>query len=517
MPVNLKSFEKKIRVRNLKPDDFDQVVALQQRCFPTLQSWTREQWDSQQANFPDGQICVVLSGKIVASSCSLIVDSSDYQDFSAWKDISDGGYIRNHNEEGDTLYGIEIMVDPKHRGMKLARRLYDARKELCRQRNLARILVGGRIPGYASVAKKITPQRYVERVMRNEMVDPVLTTQVANGFQLKQLVRDYMPSDEDSAGFATCLEWPNLEFTPERMPMRVRRVDPVRITVVQWRMREIDSFEDFARQCEFFVDVASDARSDFVLFPELFTLQLLCLVRKAPPGTAARALAGFTPRYLEFFQQLSVRYNVNILGGSTFTLEDDGVLHNTAFLFKRDGTLGRQHKIHVTPNEAHWWGVQGGSTVEVMETDRGKVAIPICYDVEFPELARVAAARGALLFLVPFNTQDRHGYLRVRLCAQARCIENQVYVAAAGCAGNLPFVENADIHYAQSGIYTPSDIPFARDGVAAETAPNVETVLTHDLDLELLRRARRNGTVRNWNDRRLDLYQLHWGPPTPPS
>jgi predicted amidohydrolase len=98
----------------------------------------------------------------------------------------------------------------------------------------------------------------------------------------------------------------------------------------------------------------------------------------------------------------------------------------------------------------------------------------------------------------------------VRYCAQARCIENQIYVVTSGCVGNLPFVENADIHVARSGIFTPCDIPFARDGIAAESDSNLETVLTHDLDTELLRRARREGTVKNWPDRRTDLYRVRW-------
>ena len=80
----------------------------------------------------------------------------------------------------------------------------------------------------------------------------------------------------------------------------------------------------------------------------------------------------------------------------------------------------------------------------------------------------------------------------------------------AGCVGNLPHVENADIHYAQSAVFTPSDIPFARDGIATECSPNLDTVLIHDLDLELLRRARRSGTVRHWQDRRQDLYSVAW-------
>jgi predicted amidohydrolase len=136
------------------------------------------------------------------------------------------------------------------------------------------------------------------------------------------------------------------------------------------------------------------------------------------------------------------------------------------------------------------------------------VAIQICYDIEFPELTRIVAQKGAQIVFVPFNTDTRHGYLRIRHCAQARCIENHLYVAISGCTGNLPFVENADIHYAQSGIYTPADVEFARDGVAAECNPNVETVIIHDLDFEQLKRHRATGTVQNWNDRRRDIYKV---------
>lgn len=148
-----------------------------------------------------------------------------------------------------------------------------------------------------------------------------------------------------------------------------------------------------------------------------------------------------------------------------------------------------------------------------MDTDRGKIAIAICYDVEFPEIARIATAQGANILFVPFNTSDRLGYLRVRSCAQARAIENQIYVAVAGCAGNLPLVKNADIHYSQCGIFTPSDVGFARDAIAAESTPNIETVLTHDVDVELLQRNRTAGTERPWTDRRRDLYRVRWFDP----
>jgi predicted amidohydrolase len=206
---------------------------------------------------------------------------------------------------------------------------------------------------------------------------------------------------------------------------------------------------------------------------------------------------------------------VNIVAGSTFE-EEQGRIYNVAFLLRRDGTLERQAKLHITPSERKWWGVEAGSRLNVFETDCGRVAILICYDVEFPEVARVASGKGADILFVPFNTDDRTGYLRVRICGQSRAIENQIYVVLSGCAGNLPAVENSDIHYAQSGIYTPSDIAFDRDGIAAECTPNIETMVFSDLDIERLRRARYAGTVQNWKDRRTDLYRVTLREPDEP-
>ncbi len=367
-------------------------------------------------------------------------------------------------------------------------------------------MIGGRIPGYGEHARKLSAREYVEKVVDKTLVDPVLTTQLANGFVLQQLIPDYFPTDSASRGFATHLEWVNLDHVPpaRRVP---RHPSTARICVVQYEVRRVASFGDFARQCEYFTDVASDYKADFVLFPELLTAQLVSLVKAPRPGLAARKVAEFTKRYLETFTALAIRYNVNIIGGSHFTQEGEK-LHNVSYLFRRDGTLAKQYKMHITPNERRWWGVAPGDRLDVFETDRGKIAILIDYDVEFPELGRVAADKGAQILFVPFDTDSRYGYMRVRACAQARCVENHVYAAIAGCVGTLPLVENADIHYAQSGIYTPSDIQFAPDMVAAECPPSIETVVVHELDLDLLRRHRERGTVQNWHDRRTDVYAL---------
>ncbi|MCO6454596.1 MAG: GNAT family N-acetyltransferase [Pirellulaceae bacterium] len=505
--LNLQDYEWKIVVRPLTMDDFDALVAMQQRCFPGMKPWSRQQIESQLQIFPEGQLGIEIDEQLVASASSLIVEYDPAMEWHNWHAVADHGYIRNHNRKGDTLYGIEIMVDPEYRGMKLSRRLYDARKELCRERNLARIIIAGRIPGYHQHADELSAREYAERVVRKELFDPVLTAQLANGFTLQGIIPDYLPSDGDSRGYATFLEWRNLEYRPGAKRRYHHWVEPIRLCVVQYEMRPVRSFDEFAQQCEFFLDVASDYKSDFVLFPELFTTQLLSCVHATRPGLAARQLAEFTPQYLEFFGEMSVKYDLNVIGGSQFVVEDE-TLYNIAYLFGRNGSIGKQYKIHITPSERKWWGVTPGNKVEVFETDCGPIAVQICYDIEFPELTRIATKKGAQLIFVPYNTDTRHGYMRVRNCSLARCVENHVYVAISGCTGNLPFVENADIHYAQSGIFTPADAEFARDAVAAECNPNVETVIIHDVDLELLRRHRESGSVQNWNDRRLDLYHV---------
>ena len=507
MPIkNLDKFQKKIIVRQFKNSDYEQLVALQLKCFPGMQTWAKDQIESQIKIFPEGQLCVEYNGKIIASSSSLIVDFDIYGEEHNWKDVSNKGYITNHNMDGDTLYGIEIMVDPKYRGMKLARRLYEARKKLAVDYNLMRIVIGGRIPGYIQYQDKLSAEEYIEKVRLKAVYDPVLTTQYANEFVLKRLIPSYMTSDKESRGYATLLEWTNINFNPH--PHKRWHVSrPVRICVVQYRMRKINDFDEFGAQCKYFVDVASGYKSDFVLFPELLTTQLLSFINNKRPGLAARELATYTDQYLDLFSNLAVKYNINIIGGSHFINENDH-LYNVSFLFKRNGEIGKQYKIHITPNERKWWGVEPGNKVEVFDTDVGKINIQICYDSEFPELSRIAVEKGAQIIFVPFCTDERKGYLRVRYCAQARCIENQVYVAMAGTVGNLPETENMDIQYAQSGIFTPSDFNFARDGIAAECTPNVETVVIHDVDLEVLKRHRKSGTTLNWNDRRSDLYEV---------
>ena len=162
----------------------------------------------------------------------------------------------------------------------------------------------------------------------------------------------------------------------------------------------------------------------------------------------------------------------------------------------------------------------------MIQTDCGPIGVLICYDSEFPELARRLVDEGARIVFVPFCTDSRQGYMRVRYCCAARAIENQCFVVLSGNVGNLPNVANMDIQYAQSCILTPCDFPFARDGIAAEATENVETLTISDVNLADLSWARAEGTVRNLADRRFDLYQIEWseegrgggtGPHKPPT
>ncbi len=495
--------EQRVVVRRLKKSDLKAVQTLQRECFPGVAPWSKPQFNGLIQAFPAGQLCVELDGQIVATSSCIRVNGHAYTGKHSFKDLEPGDGSSAHDPEGDSLYGIDIAVRPRSRGLRFARRLYEARKELVRELSLRRILIGGRVPNFHKHVGKLSIHEYVSAVVKKELRDPTINAQLSNGFSVRRVLPAYLPTDTESCGYAVLMEWLN----PDYVPPEHDEPDAVRVATINYQMRRIADFEEFCRQCEFFIDTAADYRSDFLLFPELLTNQLFGLLPPDRPAALARALDEFTQRYLDFFSRAAIKYNVNIIGGTHLVVEN-GTLYNVAFLFHRDGRIDKQYKIHITPAERKWWGVDPGNRIEVFDTDVGKVAILICYDSEFPELARVATARGARIFFVPYNTDIRAAHNRVRSCTAARCIENHVYAVLSGAIGNLPQVEGADIHYAQAAVLTPSDIAFPRDGIAAQATENVEALIMHDLDMWTLRRTRRMGSVRTWADRRTDLYRV---------
>lgn len=500
-----------LRLRNIDAADHAQLAALENAVYPDLGgAWPRSTIESLIEEFPEGQLCIEDNGRLVAAALTVRVDYNRFSNPHKYGDLVSADRRFHHDAQGDALYGIDVMVAPDYRGYRLGRRLYDARKELCMELNLRGILAGGRITGYAAHADTMTPAEYIRRVRLNELDDPVLDFQLSNDFQVKRIMRDYLPEDEKSRGYATLLEWNNLYYESRETPLVEASKTSVRIGAVQWKMRSISSFEELLSQVEFFVDALSDYHSDFVVFPEFFSAPLMGLSDPDEKANQAmRDLADFTPAIVDAMRNFAITYNVNIVAGS-MPLKEGEELYNVAYLCQRNGRVDAQYKLHITPDERTYWMIRGGDGLTVIDTDAGRVGILICYDVEFPELARLMALRGVEILFVPIWTDTKNAFLRVQRCAQARAIENECYVVVAGSVGHLPQVDHLDLQYAQSAVYSPSDFAFPHDAIMSETTPNTEQLLLVDLDLQKLHELRNEGSVRNLADRREDLFEVTW-------
>lgn len=502
--------EHHLNLRNLDYQDYADVCEIMERVYAGMGgAWDLDEFRALLNRFPEGQIGVEDNGKIIAAAITLIVDYGRFGDHHSYRQITGNGTFSTHDPNGDVMYGVDVFVHPDYRDMRLGRRLYDARKELCRKLNLRAIVAGGRIPGYRNHAEEISPEEYIELVKRREVRDPILSFQLANDFHVRRVIRDYIPDDEASQGYATILQWNNIFYEDRRPPLIGERKTTVRVGTVQWQMRRMHSLEELMQQAEFFIDSLGGYHADFAIFPELFNAPLLGQFDQGNPAEAIRGLAGYTEEIVDAMQQLAVAYNINIVGGSMPVYENQQ-LYNVAYLFRRDGTQESQYKLHITPDEQAYWGTVGGHALNVFDTDVGRIGVLICYDCEFPELGRILMDKGMDMLFVPYWVDTKNGYLRVRRCAQARAVENECYVAITGSVGNLPKIENADIQYSQAAVFTPADFAFPHDGIAAESTPNTEMTLIVDLDLDKLKELRNEGSVRNFRDRRLDLYRIDW-------
>lgn len=510
----------KLIIRPATVADVPAIARLSAKVYGKADAFSRAEVRGQVINFPEGQFVAEYEGKIVGHCATMIVTAALAFKPHTWEEISNGGYGRPPAVDGDVLYGFEVCVNPDFRRLRIGQRLYRKRKELCQHFELKGIAFAGRMPGYARRRRQYpNPMDYVQAVSEKKVRDQVIQFQMNEGYEPRGILPDYIPNDKDSGGFAVLMYWTNPlapRDTGKAVPGFKERVpSSVRVATVQFMMRKIESIDQFEEQVEYWVDVASDYESDFVVFPELFTLELLSIEEtKLQPAEAIEKIATYTERFVSFMSRMAVSYNINIIGGSHPTrveLEDNASeIRNIAYTFLRDGSTHESQKLHPTPSERKWWNIQDGYGAHVIPTDCGPIGVMVCYDSEFPELARHLVNQGALMLFVPFCTDERRGFLRVHYCSQARAVENQCYVVTSGVVGNLPNVENMDIHYAESAILTPSDFPFSRDGVAAHAAPNTETIAVADLSLDALLTARQAGTVQNLRDRRFDLYRVEW-------
>ena len=497
----------KVEVRQLRLDDYAELAQSFKRVYADKDVfWTYDQIKKLTEIFPEGQVVTVVDGKIVGCALSIIVDYNLVKGDHTYAQVTGNETFNTHNPHGNILYGIEVFIHPDYRGLRLARRMYEYRKDLCETLNLKAIMFGGRIPNYYKYADRLRPREYINKVRQREIYDPVLTFQLSNDFHVRKVMTNYLPNDEESKHYATLLQWDNIYYQPK--PEVIERKTMIRIGLVQWQMRPYKSIDDVFEQVEFFVDAVSDYKSDFVLFPEYFNAPLMAKYNNLGEAQSIRKLAKYTDEIRERFVKLAISYNINIITGSMPYLSEDNRLLNVGFLCRRDGTYETYGKVHITPDEAKSWGLSGGKMVKTFDTDCAKIGVLICYDVEFPELSRLLAEEGMQILFVPFLTDTQNAYSRVKVCAQARAIENECFVAIAGSVGNLPRVHNMDIQYAQSAVFTPCDFAFPTDGRRAEATPNTEMILVSDVDLDLLSELHTYGSVRNLRDRRLDLYEL---------
>ncbi|MDH3225284.1 MAG: carbon-nitrogen hydrolase family protein, partial [Gemmatimonadota bacterium] len=402
-------------------------------------------------------------------------------------------------------------VHPDFRGLGVAGQLYRGRKAVLRRFNLRRMVAGGRIPGYREYAGRISAEEYVAKVLKGEMADPALNAHVKAGYSVRGVHMGYL-RDRQSLDYATFLELENPAYRSKKRriagsPVK-RPVRKIRVCAAQYQMRPIKTWDEFEHQVDFFVSTAEQYHCHFLLFPELFTVQLFSSFgADLSPTEAIARLADLTDDYRRMFVERAKRSGLYIIGGSHPVRYGDET-RNVAHLFTPTGGVHTQDKLHVTPNERAEYGISPGSGIRLFETSHARIAIVVCYDVEFPELCRLLALAGAEVMFVPFSTDERRAYMRVRYSAQARAVENVVYTVLSGNVGNLPQVDNFLINYGQAAICTPSDFPFPTDAIAGYADSSSETVVISDLDLVVLEEVREMGSVRPIRDRRLDLYSV---------
>jgi predicted amidohydrolase/GNAT superfamily N-acetyltransferase len=488
--------------------DYEQLKEVMVESYNTIPNsyWEKHHIKSLINKFPEGQIVLKINNQLAGCALSIIVKYSQFESHHTYREITGVYKFDTHDANGDVLYGIDVFIKPEFRGLRLGRRLYDYRKELCERLNLKAIAFGGRMPNYHKHAAEMTPKEYIEKVRRMEIHDPVLNFQISNDFHPVKVLKGYLEGDAASNEFAVLMQWINIYYEkPSKAVSPTKKV--VRLGLIQWQMRSYQSLDDLMQQVEFFVDAVSGYRADFALFPEFFNAPLMAENNHLSEPDAIRELSKHTPYLAKRFSELSISYNINIITGSMPEIRN-GRLYNVGFLCRRDGTIEQYEKLHVTPDEAKVWGMEGGTELKAFDTDCGKIGVLICYDVEFPELSRLLADEDMSILFVPFLTDTQNGYSRVRHCSQARAIENECYVAIAGSVGNLPNVHNMDIQFAQSMVFTPCDFAFPTNGIKAEATPNSEMILIADVDIDLLRELHQFGSVRNLKDRRLDLFSL---------
>jgi len=511
--MKLKKKRTRITTRRWRVSDIPQLIECSKAIYndyPPEYTYSERQYEMQFKTFPDGQFVALDGDRIIGYATSIIVNIDD----EFWYDVDEitgAGTFSTHNQDGDTLYGADIGVHPDYRRKGVAVMLYQRRKALLKRYNLKRMIAYGRIPGYIDYAGRMTAEQYVDKVLSGELKDQALNAHLKVGYQVRKVQLD-ITVDMSSLNYSTYLEMPNPDFdiSKKKITSFVSVKHParrMRVCAAQYAMKQVNSWEDLEKNVTFFVEFSDSYHCHFLCFPEYFTFQMFSCMKDTTYKDLVRRLAGYTDRYLEMFSRLARKHNVHIIGGTQPVL-DDGKIYNTAHLFTPTGNVYTQEKLHITPEERQEANIEPGRAIRIFKTPFARIAIQVCYDIEFPEVSRLLTLSGAEIIFVPYYTEEKKAYHRVRHCAQARAVENFIYVVITGNVGNMQTPAGSFLNYSQSAILTPSDFSFPEKGIEGEADPNVEAAVVSELTLSSLAQQRHVATVRPLHDRRPDLYTL---------
>jgi len=321
--MNIQDIEN-IELKFLNLNDYQELKEAMIEAYATMPNayWKEHQIESLINKFPEGQIVIKVNGQIAGCALSLILDYDQFDNSHTYKDITGDYSFSTHTNDGDVLYGIDVFIKPEFRGLRLGRRLYDYRKELCEKLNLRSIAFGGRIPGYHKYVSSLTPKEYIDKVKRKEINDSVLNFQISNDFHPAKILKGYLEGDEASNEFAVLMEWDNIYYQkPSKKAATKKKV--IRLGLIQWQMRPYKDLDELLQQAEYFIDAVAGYRSDFALFPEFFNAPLMAENNHLSEPDAIRELAKHTDAIIQKFSEFSISYNINIISGSMPEIKDD--------------------------------------------------------------------------------------------------------------------------------------------------------------------------------------------------
>jgi predicted amidohydrolase len=277
------------------------------------------------------------------------------------------------------------------------------------------------------------------------------------------------------------------------------------LAAAQYPIEALADWDAYAAKLTRWVETAAEGGARLAVFPEYGAMELASL-DPATMGDLDGSLASVSallPRVDALHAALAARLNLHILAASAPCAMDDGRYVNRARLFAPNGKVGIQDKLIMTRFEREQWGVSAGGPLRLFETALGKIGITICYDSEFPLLARALVEAGVELLLVPSCTDSLHGYWRVRIGAQGRALEGQCYVVQSPTVGEALWSPAVDINRGAAGIYGPPDGDFPADGVVSIGEIDAAQWLFGEVDLSRVAALRADGGVlntRHWSE-----------------